>query len=393
METPEEIGTEMSGPHCAENKLPDEQAVNILRERTFNEELRTLVTRVTRRDEKAFSGSEKTDLPGASSNDMLRMFHRLFYRVRNIHWKGDATPLADPLENIHCDELSAEKNRKHIEDILQRNSCHGFSILKYDFSAKAYCSLFNSMENIDGGELYIGLHDPLLGLVTRNGQGIFLSEAEKYDGTPVGHRFFSLLSDRPEYRLYMISLDNIEELITKNIFSSIREGYLMKRPSPIFITACDKNRKVSDVYSIIKKDLAMPLCTFLRFDAEVPVPDCGDPAERLIEKLDFFMRMAVNGGADRCVVIGLSGRDGNQASCLAMLSYLFSKLQREMGISAFFLRFRHDRFTVLLRHDRLRMLEQHVLEANTLGGEIFSFEEISLENGISPASLLVRTVL
>jgi hypothetical protein len=114
-----------------------------------------------------------------------------------------------------------------------------------------------------------------------------------------------------------------------------------------------------------------------QFDTDGLVPDCDDPAGRVMEKLEFFFRMAINGGADRCVIIGIAGHGENPASSGAMLSYLFTKIQREMGISAFFVRFRQDRFFVLCRHDRLRGLEQHLNEANILTGDMFSFEEIA----------------
>jgi hypothetical protein len=104
LETPEKTGTGIPGPHQEQKKLPDEQAVNILRERTFNEELRTLVTRVTGRGGGLHTEAEKKEVSGTSANDMLRMFHKLFYRARNIPWKGEGIALWDLFEKVDASE-------------------------------------------------------------------------------------------------------------------------------------------------------------------------------------------------------------------------------------------------------------------------------------------------
>jgi hypothetical protein len=112
------------------------------------------------------------------------------------------------------------------------------------------------------------------------------------------------------------------------------------------------------------------------------VPVCGDSAGRIIEKTKQFVRAASESGADRLLVAGIdkAGMTENEiARSRFVLSLVYSRLRKEFGGRAFFIRFRPDHFSLLVRHEHIKALRDSLDKPDFRGG-MFYKQEIVFEN-------------
>jgi hypothetical protein len=112
------------------------------------------------------------------------------------------------------------------------------------------------------------------------------------------------------------------------------------------------------------------------------VPVCGDSAGRIIEKTKLFVRAASESGADRLIVAGIdkAGMTENEiVRSRFILSLVYSRLRKEFRGRAFFIRFRPDYFSLLIRHEHIKALRNSLDKPDFCAG-MFYKQEIVFEN-------------
>jgi hypothetical protein len=303
-----------------------QDAVNILRQRTFNEELRSLVGRVTRHREFTEDGSVP-ETPEGDPNDLLRMLHRLSYRARNIPWRPLEETADRSMDFSAAGGFDRETAVDTVSSVMRSLGCEGFVILNYDFSLKAFSAAVNTMRKADKGELFIGLHDPLVPLISASSQGLSLSEAAKYDSALAGHRLRRILNDRPGVNIYLASLEPLFVRIHDHDSDDSLSAPVISYPYPLFLTICPEGIAGAALYNSIVKDVALPLYMICRgFPADISISG-DDTASVIMNKVEFIYRMCQSRGLDRCVNIGIDENGESIAENRMLLSYLFSRLK------------------------------------------------------------------
>jgi hypothetical protein len=367
-------------------------AVNILRQRTFNEELRSLVGRITRHRDFP-EKSIVPEIPESGPNELLRMLHRLSYRARNIPWRPLEEAADRSLDFSAAGGFDREMAVDTVNTVMRNLGCDGFAILSYDFSLKAFSVLVNTMKKADEADLFIGLHDTLVPLISASSQGINLSEASKYDSALHGYRLNRILNDRTGVNIYIVSLEPVFVRMLAHDSAGNPSAPVIRYPYPLFLTICPDGAAGTSLYNSIVRDVALPLYMLCRgFSADISISS-DDTASLTMNKVEFIFRMCENSGLDRCVNIGIDKNSESMAENRMVLSYLFNRLRKEFGSMSVFLRFKSDHFTIIIRRDRLLSLERAVGEADSLCGGIFSTEVISLDGSCSINSILMRTLI
>lgn len=316
--------------------------LNKIRERIFNPELRSLVSRITDKSE-----SE------ANKDEILDKLNRLLYRARNIPFYSDDVPiLYKKLEQ----QKQASEEYEQIDALLKAKGCEGFALLCYDRGSMAYTPVVNTTAS---KKIFIGLHDPVLGKIGRNTKGFFLSQG---DGEAIvsgkGFRIFAAPDS---------------------------EG---GHPAAVFLLLCGSDLQLSEISHFVREELKPfdILSGFIRYPNYRSV--CGEPADVLLNKTELFFRMAVNRGANVGVFFGIKrkGTYDDMRHNRFMLSSLYTVFQNKMKGYAFFCRLRLDRFALLVRHDSMAVIDT-LLEKYEIAKEepFYCREDIPLERsgGIS----------
>lgn len=337
----------MAGMDQADNKQSElDDAIKQIRDRTFNPELRSLVSKIT-------GESESQPL---SKTELLRELRKLFYRAENIaSYTEDALAVIDEFNDREASITPEEFNEK-----LKANGCLGFTLLCFNSEAMAYSDVLNFLPNKE--PVFIGLHDPIVSKIGRNPNGMFLAAADA----------MNLLASCGANRIFSLPLSS--------------GGH----PSVIFLLLCKRETELAKIATFIAEE-ANP---FVCLSDYIVYPDysltCGEPAASFLDKTELFFQMAANKGGDTGVFFSLK-RTGSYDDILQrrfMLAALYAYLQKKLKGYAFFCRLRQDRFAVILRHDSISALNEAVLrhcEAAAADEQFYEREDISIEQagGIS----------
>ena len=210
-----------------ETRLPgDAPEANILRGKTFNQELRELVDRVTdNRGEDRLTDSglygPPDDIPDSiSDRDLLYSLHRLFYYARNLpgmkrintsfnpftDWPGSAGNAPRKM-----DTDSAEKS---LELVMTRLGMPSFAVLSYDLKQKCYAPRISTMGGVDEANLLMNVRDNLVSLIKNTDYGYILDPAAIENDSFLKARFMPSGPRGKALPLYCVLLERVTGILS-----------------------------------------------------------------------------------------------------------------------------------------------------------------------------------
>lgn len=162
-----------------EKELPLE--ANILRNRTFNAELKNLIGNI-KNNELQGSRSEKVTYTqitdGAVNlndrNAILKKLHELFYK--NINYQVALNSSKMPLELTSMGNI-----REVIDEIktnLSLNGFNEFAVLVFDFNKRGFIPLINTIDSLVSEDIILSLNDPLKGKIDQSENGLLVKDTQ-----------------------------------------------------------------------------------------------------------------------------------------------------------------------------------------------------------------------
>lgn len=327
----------------------DSDALNRARSRIFNPELNNLIRKVTDK-----TGHSERETEALSGDDLLRRFHELFYRAKNITWYTPACPSG--IEKVSREIMT----NSEIDALLEDKGCRGFAVLCYDYQMKGFLPVIHTIAYSE--QLCIGLHDPLLAKIGEAPNGLIVHDKQITETMDVPGK----------YGVYMLS--------------GLKQT--QRFPSEIFMTICEEDTDVSELAVFVRDKLSEALYAQGQLVFPDYVPFCGDKFERIVEKAEVFLRMALNNGASTFVIIGVLSENKSDdviTDSILMLPLVYARLREALRGKAFFLRLVSDCFFVMVKPDvETELREALYKSANSKEGhyymEKFDFDEYSSFN-------------
>ncbi len=234
---------------------------NILREKTFNEELRHLVDKVTSH-ETADRTTEDIDL--ISDDELIRRLHLLFYRSMHLENAGAAH------EQLQGVRLAMGRDEDSVINAIHEGltalSFNAYSLLPFNLEKRCFAPAINTINSLDVYSLFIDIYDGLYTAIVEGGRGIIISPESIRDDAFLRKRFVAKSGTLEDY-LYINSLRNIYRplLIELHGSGSPDPGFRM---SPILIVRLKKSDSSSGAAvldELISRRLAL---TFLLYASE-----------------------------------------------------------------------------------------------------------------------------
>lgn len=185
----------------------DSENINILRERTFTPELRSLVSRISR-NEVVTGGSEKETGESAPEdmgpNELLKALHSLFYEVKYM----------EELQNLHpafhrtlfFDYGGSKDSRQRLLEIMTSidSTLKWFALYAPDVRQKASLPAVLVPETPAGQNMIIGFHDPVFSALSEK---IYILTADA--DTDVSKSLFqAFFDDNPGGSVTFIDIDS-----------------------------------------------------------------------------------------------------------------------------------------------------------------------------------------
>ena len=189
--------------------LVEHKERNIIREKTFNRELHSLVNQIYLNEEsndKQLNYSD--DISDQEMDSLLMRCENLIYRLKHL---GDRTVISsfyDPFKMESADDDDID----YITDSLAQCGFSKYQILKYNFSDKVYKSSVNNLDPYFADSIFFSINDPLVLYIDKNIEGFIIKS--------------DLISSDPFFSKKFIKDNNISDISSFYIvkISSIFDG-------------------------------------------------------------------------------------------------------------------------------------------------------------------------
>ena len=189
------------GARADEDSLSSE--IEKIREKTFDDEFRDLVSRVT-----SHRPGDR-DLQADAERDLIRRFQELFYRASGLFHLEDAYPGADHLDY----ELATLEDSLalHIYGEMDTLGLRHFAILTYDFQKKSFACRMNHITQINRDNLVMDIDEPLFRRIMKSRRGIYVDAAAVERDPFLKKRFVPEETGAVSGAIFFISLGFLED--------------------------------------------------------------------------------------------------------------------------------------------------------------------------------------
>ena len=295
------------------------EARNILREKTFNPELKDLVSKIT--------SHSKSDIENASLNSqkdkLLVQFHKLFYTTYAL---SESINIPEITNLFYTQDANIGAHSELLSNLLKRYfnflGCKGYSILVGDYKKKSYSMSDTYYDKIPSQKIFIGLYDEILAKINSSDIG-YITESEDLNRFAIQDEFMQ------NSIIYFIRINFLTNALKRELFHYNNpnndpndDNFIY---SPILMLVMPKRAVLpTELFKIISKDLAIPLYILAKNTAETIKPLADDDFRTLINKYEFVLQSCYNHGLNNAIVIKLSNPKSKEDAYI--MDYIFSKL-------------------------------------------------------------------
>jgi|GEM_PF-4089944 len=343
------------------DEMPEkEQAVNILRERTFNDELRRLVDVVTGREadgKNQHIDESGDDIDKISANELLLRFHRLFYRTKNLSSLDGADTRFDPFPGKVLTDKINEAIKILVVKIMEDIAPSGFSLFSYDLKQKGYTVFSSTVEELSAHTTVIGLHDAVFQMIMDHRQGCFVEINDLSDESTF-KRLLERVSERKTFeKIYCINLLFITEQLHNEFSSETPDQLSSYLPYPILIILCDRDKPLdeSHYYGAIMEKLSFPLSILEENEINDFSFKSSDTMKVLFDKMEYFCQRMRNSGFDRIYIVKLQN---SSIDTIFILEYIFGAMKQKFPDTVFPVRLNPEGFGLFCKKSADNQIRQ-----------------------------------
>lgn len=371
--------------------------LNLLRERTFNEELRQLVDRV--RINEPPSGDydeEDEDIDNLTEDELRLKFYRLYYRARVLHDNREMNIAFNPFEITDAAAGSSIDGalNGYIKERMARLNLAHFAIMSYNISEKGLVPSFHSLERYIVENLVIGLHDRLFKGIIESTEGVIL-EVNDIQEDLFLEKIFKLKDGEEPHALYFVLLSNLVSDIIQELQGTDGTQVVPFLPSSILMIELPlqtSHYNKSAIFGTIRRKLALPF--YLVADNRPLVFTA-----RNYENIDFsyhvldylFTIFLLN--RDR-IGISIKVKAKESTSRTFIMKYIISQLAYKLRADSVLVHIIKGHIVILTKEEFLNVINSLIVEYNKLFNDQFhvvEFRPTEFEDSLEIIQKIVLT--
>lgn len=305
---------------------PAPAELDAIRKRTFNPELKNLLTKITSHEltSDELTDEDLTEGNAVDEESLMQRFHELFYKTTNLLDLEDGIPSYNPYSLINktrdylCKDIRRQMNNVSMDD---------FAILSFDFDMGCYIpSMFNIPE-MEKDSLVLDINGDIFQKIVNSNNGLvldsktindnlFLKKTLDFSGIESGNKFLYFLSFKKVYYNFINEL-KINDLASNE--SSHLHSILM-------VLLDEKNVQKNDkvLFRKIKSVLHLQSHFYDRGSLNEIMNDEKKGLNRVLLLLDFFYSHSSKEMNKSVIIIKAIGNV--EARSLLLLNYLYTKI-------------------------------------------------------------------
>jgi hypothetical protein len=325
---------------------------NILREKTFNENLRKLIHRIEDHESTAPQAGDEARgrINEITEEELIKRFHGLHYRIDNIDEHLQSHTAFDPFRHGSPGRpLTEQVVAEEIGSILSRLGYGAYAILRYSMPDRCFRPFINRIPFLPDDDFILALDEPLYQRITSAPHGAVLERSDFAGGAFL--RRTLVLSEFGDDHVVLalecrpLAAGIIGELGMK--WEAAAPGFM---PSPLLLLYYDPKKIPVDpekCIEILAGRLAVPL---LLADIQGPERQ-GGGSETLLEQLIplFFKKPS-----HRCVLVRCSAED---VSGYFLMKFLYEKLLRILNPDSSILLVRPRSIFLIIMDEKIQTVQ------------------------------------
>ena len=352
--------------------------LNILREKTFNSDLRHLVDRIKDNEPpSADSEGYDDDIDSLSEEELQLKLYRLYYRAGNIRDNREINIAFNPFEIQ--DEASAssifDSLSGYIINRMESLTLSPFALLSYNIAQKGYMPTIHSLDRYHVESIVISLRDKLFKKIMASPDGVIIDAGEIEDD-PFMSKIFSLKEGEGRRPLYFILLSTITAEVMKELPISGAENLSPFLPSAILMIELPDQTHLANIEAItdtLKRRLALPYFLLNDYQSLVFSSESYENLDYTYHVLDYlftiFLLQKDHAG------ISIKSTAQKNDSMTFLIKYIISKLSHKLYSNSVIVHILKGRLIILTNNTLIDVIKEIINEYNRLFNNQFSVVE------------------
>jgi len=345
------------------------QERNLLREKTFNSELGSLVNKIFNNEKMGEEPSDFHDeFDSIEKNSLLINCEKLIYRLKHEDELNTVSSCYNPFEtdiNVYDD---IDDTADYIKAGLLQCGFSKYQVLNYNFTDKAYRSDINHLDQSYSSDMYFSINDPVVLQINKHTEG-FILKPDIINSDPFFLKKFinKDVDDLTPRTYYIVKISSLfhDSFTFKKSGSRINqfEEFL----SPLLLVEINNEDKVKadDVFKSLQKNAALPLMIYF-FKNRIKFNIKNYSYEDILVMIELFIKSAVNSNL-KSYIITLN--DYSNKDNIFILKFFLSKIRKTLKKNSLILRISINRavlITAALEIDEINIIIDRINSEETI---------------------------
>ncbi len=351
--------------------------VNILRQRTFNDELRSLVVKIREHkydeDDNELPETVSKPEPADDASQLLKSLHGLFYRVKNINCLPHINTSMNPITLIKSKITDNASLSSFVGEELSKISIPYFSVLTYNIYKRGFFPEITNITHESAQNIIISPRSEFYSRIRNKKNGLLMTSSEIQSDLFSCKIFNPVIKSLNDSSVYFI----LASSLVREISDGSRD-YYTDDLSPVLMFVCEKTETQTSAelkQEIIKK-ISLPLLSMLSpVNLDFKPNECTSMLQ-LTLKLDHYLQIYSKKADGFGIVIKSS--DYYDKKILIVFKYLYTKLIKIVSNDSFIIRIQKNIIIVFTHENYINDIKAVIDEYNELFKNSFSMDSFAL---------------
>ncbi len=351
--------------------------LNLLRERTFNEELRQLVDRVRINEPsaEAYDGDDE-DIDDLTEDELNLRLYRLYYRARMLHDNREMNVAFNPFEMPDAAGSSIDGALNvYIQDRMARLNLSHFAIMSYNISEKGLVPSFQNLERYYVENLVIGLHDRLFKDIIESPDGVIL-DANDIQEDHFLEKIFNLKEGEEPRALFFVLLSYLVSDVVQELQGTDGTQVVPFLPSSILMIELPLQTSPynkSAVFGTLRRKLALPFYLVADNRPLVFTARNYENIDFSYHVLDYLFTIFLQN--PNRIGISIKVKSKESTSRTFIMKYIISQLGYKLRADSVLVHIIKGHIIILTKEEFLEIINSLIVEYNKLFNDQFSVVE------------------
>lgn len=370
--------------------------LNLLRERTFNPELRNLVDRIRENEPLADGDALRVGEIESLTDEQLELeLYRLFYRARSIRENGEINIAFNPFDlRGDSEDVSIQYSlASYIVERMRSLSFSPFALLSYNISLKAFSPTVHTLDRYSVENISISLRDELFREISSRPEGLIIDE-ERIHYDPFLAKLFSQNTGEAPRPVYF----NMLSCITSNLVNELPiEGSGSVSPflpSAILMIELDEQTAGSDpaeITAVVRQNLSLPFFILNDYQSLVFSAQSYEDLEYVYNVLDYLFTVFLLRKDRSGIILRSSIKESPNMPFL--IKYIISKLSHRLLSDSAIVHIIKDRLIIMTHNDMVEQIQSLICDYNRLFNDQFTIIEFKSKDFEDSVDIIQKFIL